>query len=215
MKKRFTTLALAMLLACSLAIPAGAATTENSTVTTPSGQIVLELDYMDFYQNQDYYMNLVYEKDYTLHFNVPEEYQELEDARQAEAANVVGELMTGPEGNGIVTYDTKVPTEAHNIATQGTYKYEATATYSDIYTNYYYIGSSWYVVTVNNRNYDTTAMLRVTAYNVYADATMYYTNGTTIHKYTMSGTGATANMKHFYLKFHAPVKADGTIARGS
>ncbi len=34
---------------------------------------MLELECMDFYENQDDYMSLVEEKDYTLHFDVNEE----------------------------------------------------------------------------------------------------------------------------------------------
>ena len=66
---------------------------------------------------------------------------------------------------------------------------------------------------MNNHNY-TNELLTVTAYNVISKGTMAYKSGTTIEKYTMSGTGATANTKHFYLKFHAPVNVTGTIARG-
>lgn len=213
MKKRFVTLVLALVLACSLAIPVGAVVAQEPTTAAPSERIVLELEYMDFYENQDYYMSLVRDKDYTLHFDVPEEYQELEDARQAENGTAVQALVPGPEAGDIVPYGPTVPTVAHNISTQGTYSFNGEAAYTDLYTNRYFIGSAWYIVTVNNHNH-TNELLTVTAYNVISKGTMAYKEGTTIEKYTMSGTGATANTKHFYLKFHAPVNVTGTIARG-
>ena len=50
MKKRFVTLILALILACSLAIPAGAVVAQEPTTAAPSERIVLELEYMDFYE---------------------------------------------------------------------------------------------------------------------------------------------------------------------
>ena len=51
MKKRFVTLILALILACSLAIPAGAVVAQEPTTAAHSERIVLELEYMDFYEN--------------------------------------------------------------------------------------------------------------------------------------------------------------------
>lgn len=204
MKKKMMSMCLALSLVFALAIPAGA--TVEGSINTDYKEVVLELEYMDFYENQEYYMSLVCDKNYTLHFDLNDEYRELEQARLAESVSAVDEMQPS------MTRGTSVPTQAHDIR-KGKLSFAGEAVYSDLYTNYYCIGSSWYVVSLINDDADYRP-LRVTAYNVLSSqTTTSFPAGGTIKKYTMTGTGATAPSKHFYLRFSAPVNVSGTIER--
>lgn len=212
MKKKLSFLLCAVIVCNTLSFTAFAA--EKTDTTNNPEDVVLELEYMDFYMNQDYYMSLVEDKNYTLHFDVPKEYEAQEMERQRQNSAKIQALVPSVGSDALSPRGTTVPTTAHNI-TQGSYSFKGDADYSNLYTEKYCIGSAWYIVTVNNNNY-TNYQLRVTAYNVLSSQeTTYFSPGTTVKKYTMTGTGATANTKHFYLKFHAPVKVSGTIARGT
>jgi len=203
--KKVISFMLVVTMALSLVTFASAAT-EYDAVSVAEEETVLELEYMEFYENQDYYMDLVETKGYTLHFYVDEEHRDLEMARQAEDVNCVDEMSS------VMTRGTTVPTKEHNIL-NGALSFEGKADYSDLYTNYYCTGSSWYTVTVNNYIYSN-RMLTVRAYNVLSgQETTTFPSGTTIKKYTMKGSGATAPRNHFYLRFDAPVNVSGTIAR--
>lgn len=206
MMKRILCPVLVLSMAISLTTFAGA----SSEMTTPAveGERVLELEYMEFYNNQDYYMSLVEEEDYTLHFYVEEEYRELEAARQAESVNCTDELQP------IMTRGTNPPTKEHKIF-KGALSFSGKALYSNLYTNYYCTGSPWYNVTINNYRQGN-QMLTVKAYNVLSSqTTTAFRAGTTIKKYTMAGIGHVPVQNHFYLCFYAPVDVSGTIAKAN
>lgn len=207
MKKKISILLCAIMMCNVLSATAFATETPTENISNNNEEIVLELDYMDFYENQDYYMSLVRDHNYTLHFDPGEEYLDLELARIAENAAASDTLTP------VVSRGTTAPTQGHDI-TKGKLTFNGKSSYSDLYTNKYCTGSSWYVVTLLNHTY-TSRMLKVTAYNVLSSQQVTnFSSGTTVKKYTMSGSGATAPTKHFYLKFTAPVDASGYIERG-
>lgn len=206
MVRRVLCAVLMLSVAISCTTFAGASMEEVTPIV--EGERVLELEYMDFYNNQDYYMRLVEEEDYTLHFYVDEEYRELEAARQAESVSCTDELKP------VMTRGTTPPTQEHRIFT-GNLSFEGKSSYSNLYTNYYCTGSPWYNVTINNYRQGN-QMLTVKAYNVVSSqTTTAFRAGTTIKKYTMAGIGNVPVQGHFYLCFYAPVDVSGTIAKAN
>lgn len=204
--KKIISLCLMLVIAFALAISAGAAEGEPET-TVPEEGPVLVLEYVDYCENEDYYLSLVDDKNYTLRIQANEEQQELERAKILEKASYVDELCPA------IARHAYVPTQGWNIVSKGTYTMNGHSENSDLYTSYYFTGSSWYQVTVFNYNQTTPTEIR--AYNVLSSQTTTICPAGEIlkKKYTMSGTGATANTKHFYLRFSAPVKVTGTIER--
>ncbi len=202
MKRKLFSFVLTLSLSLSLVTVVGAAE------PTMGEEKVLEIECMDFYENQDYYMSLVEEKDYTLHFDVTNENRDFVLAKMAEGASDTAELQPA------VTRGLTAPTQGHNINT-GSLTFNGDAEYSNLYTNKYCTGSDCYVVTLLNDTYEA-AELKVTAYNVLRPYQItYFPAGVTVKKYIMSGTTyASAIKQHFYLQFHAPVHASGTIAKG-
>lgn len=207
MKKSIFSFLLLLSLAFSLSIFAGASV-ENPEAISDGEEIVLEIECMDFYNNQDYYMNLVQEKNYTLHFDVTDENRDFVLAKMAEGASEAADLSP------IMTRGLSAPTQGHNINT-GSLTFNGDADYSDLYTNKYCTGADRYVVTLLNDTYGA-QNLTVTAYNVLRPYQItYFPAGVTVKTYLMSGTTYSAAIQqHFYLKFHAPVHVAGTIEKG-
>lgn len=204
--KKIILLCLMFILAFALAISAGATEGEPETTVSEEGP-VLVLEYVDYYENEDYYLSLVDDKNYTLRIQANEEQQELERAKMLEKASCVDELCP------VIARHAYVPTQGWDIVSKGTYTLEGLSSTSALYTNYYFTGSSWYRLTVLNCN--ESSPTGITAYNVLSSQTTTTCRAGEIlkKKYTMSGTGATANTKHFYLRFSAPVNMTGTIER--
>lgn len=222
--KKFISIFMSALMLCGV-LSATAFANEESTEIETSDAPVLELEYMDFYENEDYYMNLVEEKGYILHYNVPAEYDELECERIAKNAAENTELVPS------LTRGTSAPTKGVSTTGGGLrYSFAGHALYSTLYTDTYYTGATHYVVNFYNRNYLLEDMgisnggnlsLQVRAYNVVssmANKTIGNTgnpNGTGyVVKYAMNGNSVTAKNARFYLSFSAPVYAAGYI-RGS
>ena len=188
--KKFISIFMSALMLCGV-LSATAFATEETTEVETSAELTLKLEYMDFYENQDYYMDLVRDKDYTLCIDVPEEYQELEEARIAEGANDTDEMV--PD----IARGAGIPTVGHSIL-QGSYTFKGEATYTNLYTEKYVYGNTQYIVTVNNSRYGNQA-LTCKAFNVVSNSQFTCNAGSTVvKKLTMKGSGPTAISAHLF-----------------
>lgn len=216
MKKIICSLMSILMLCTVFCATAFAGTTEIPEATTPAEPPILELEYMDFYENEDYYMNLVIEKDYTLHYNVPAEYEELERARIAKDADT----PNGIDLYSIMSPGDYPPTVEKKTVPGTKYYFNGESHYGDRYTLNYYTGATHYVASIHNANSTNSSAqnlkLHVIANGVIpSQSSKYYDEGTTVTKYTMSGNEVTAKKGHFYLCFKGPMTADGYIMPSS
>lgn len=93
-----------MVFACAL--PAAADNYE-----APNTEKELKLEYMEFYENQEYYKTLAKNEGYRLVISVGKEYEDLETARLEAEAQEIDELVPGTMARG-----TEVPTKKYNVA---------------------------------------------------------------------------------------------------
>lgn len=190
---------------------------EDPAYSSDEGGIVLELDYMDFYENEEYYMNLVIEKDYILHFNVPDECRELERERRERnkrVEQVNGEFIGLTPA--ISRYDYIPTIGIHTTPGTGqSFHVKGNSSLVTLYTNNYYTGSTHYIFDFENTNY-TNVKLHIKAYNVIdSQSSKYFSSGSYVIKYTMKGNSTTAKQQRFYLQFDPPVHAEGDIIPSS
>ena len=208
MKKRLITLMLALSLAFALAIPAGAAVVDAMVPTdVPEPTVVtdkpeLYLDYMEFYNNQEYYKNLVLTEDYRLFINVGEEYADMEYARIMDGADEVDTLTSN-----VLTRGTSIPDDEWNINTKGTYHFTVDTDAPTIYTKYYFTGANAYLLTVFN------------PYNSSGGATIYGAIGSPLKVNAFFGTViqkySSLMGSRFYVGFHKPAHISGSIEKAS
>ena len=106
--KRFLSIFLSLVMISS-ALSSSVFAAEAQGYGSDNSQILYVDDYMEFYENQDYYMDLVDNQHYVLVIDVPDEYLEMEKTRIAGGAEV-NALTEGPTTRG-----TSVPTRAWNV----------------------------------------------------------------------------------------------------
>lgn len=180
----------------SLAIPCSATTT--SETSNMEGTEIHVDEYMDFYNNQQYYKNLV-AQGYTVIVNVGEEYAEMEEARIEAESNEMDELIES-KGRG-----TSVPTARWNINTEGKYSFSGSAAYSTLYLGYLIYGHDGYGTTVYNKSETNT--LTVNAHGCISERSFTVDPLTSrLEKFTMFSAS-----NNFYLSFNAPSYFSGTI----
>nr|WP_325299883.1 hypothetical protein [uncultured Dysosmobacter sp.] len=142
-KRRFFScvlfIALALTLApCSLAV---------EVVQTENDKEIYVADYMEFYNNQSGYYSLAKEG-YRIIIDVPEEYENLEEARIAElAGDTQKEILTPSVARG-----TSWPTKTHDVVKDGMYYFEGSTSSYPLYTNYAFVGDYGYVAGFHNRS---------------------------------------------------------------
>ena len=88
----------------------------------------LHLEYMEFYDNQDYYKNLARNQGYRLVISVGPEFEELEEARIRADNSEFDGLVPAQISRGV-----DVPTRKHNVAKKE-YKISGRAVQSTLYT---------------------------------------------------------------------------------
>ena len=163
----------------------------------------LHVEYMEFYNNQQYYKDLAKNEGYTIIINVGEEYADLENERISIEATQSDELVSGKQAR-----DASVPQDEWNVLTQGTKGFSGTATNTICYTVYKFYGCTSYEVSIYNSSpYNT---LKYRFYNTGDDATYSLSTGTSIIKYVPLNSNT-----RFYLGFYAPGQATGYIAQDS
>lgn len=193
--QKITAFVLALL---CLQVPTVSATTVD---VQESDSMELYVEYMEFYDNQQYYKELAKNEGYTIVINVGEEYADLENERIANEAVQIDELVSGMQAR-----DASVPQEEWNVLTQGTKGFSGTATNTICYTKLKYYGCTAYEVSIyNSSSYNT---LNYRFYNTGDSTTYSLSTGTSIIKYVPLNPET-----RFYLGFDAPGQATGYVAR--
>ena len=161
----------------------------------------LHLDYLEFYENQDYYNNLARTEGYRLVVYVGEEYAELEEARIASESESVHTLIP------VTTRGLSIPSKGWNIANKGPYSFKGIAQHQPLYTDCYITGYTSYKVTAyNGSNAKTSAQ----AWGVRVGFEPFSCPArSTVIEYFVP----TSSSSHFYLKFFPYVDIKGTIAK--
>lgn len=105
-------------------------------------------DYMEFYNNQDEYYSLAKEG-YRIVIDVPDQYENLEEARLEALANDAAEndSLEPSQSRG-----TMYPTKSHDIIKDGMYFFEGATSNYPLYTNYYFDGDYGYRANFHNRS---------------------------------------------------------------
>ena len=197
MRKLQKITALILALFC-LQVPTASATTVDVQETD---SMELHVEYMEFYNNQQYYKDLAKNEGYTIIINVGEEYADLENERIANEAVQIDELVSEKQ-----TRDGTPPTQPWNVLTQGTKGFSGTATNSICYTKFLYCGCTSYEVSIYNSSPHNTLYFRF--YNTGDGTTYSLSTGTSVIKYV-----ALNPETKFYLGFDAPGQASGYVAR--
>ena len=192
-----------LIMVCSIfSLTAFAADTSNAIVVR--GDVARIEDYMEFYNNQHYYINWARENGYSLSINVPAEYMEIEKAR------ILGENSDASINNflsGIVTRGLKPPTAIWNIPQKGKYGFTVETASSKVYSNYKFSGKTSYVMnTLNTSNVSSGG----TVYGVIGGSKSFSTTGSS----TVINFFYTSNLTSspIYLCFNAPAYLYGNIS---
>ena len=200
--KKFTRIicvVLCMVMAMSLPMGVSADSYTNADTTKK-----LELEYMEFYNNQEYYKALARNEGYTLIISVGEEYEALETARLKAEAQEIDELIPGNKTRG-----TTVPTSKYNVAKKQ-YTISGHSVQSTLYTQKKVYGAINYEMSIHNKYSATSGLtLKVTTDGFIQSGDMYFfvDPGKTVLKY--GSTHHTSDL--VYLAFRAPVSVDGYI----
>lgn len=161
----------------------------------------LHLDYLEFYENQEYYDNLARTEGYRLVINVGEEYAALEEARIASESGSIHDLIS------TTTRGANVPTQGWNIANKGPYSFKGTAQFQPIYTDVYVTGYTSYKVTAYNKS---NARTPAQAWGVSGGFEPF---SCPAHSTVIEYFVPVSSSSHFYLKFFPYVDVTGTIAK--
>ena len=206
--KRFFNFILGCVLFVSCAIPCAAVS--NNPENT---EMDLHLEYMEFYNNQEYYKNLAKTQGYTLIISVGEEYAQMETERINAAVQQNDEVLPATDAP-ISTYGVEVPTSKHNVSWWGKYKIDGLSVQSTLYTEKKVYGVTDYEFSLYNRydeDSDLTFKVTTHGFNKSGDDYFYVDPGeTVIRYYQTSKTSDTA-----YLEFRAPVNVEGYIQKGT
>lgn len=206
--KKLTSLMMAMVMSVScMAFTANAVeATDDAEVTQQNpavkvtGDVARIEDYMEFYNNQDYYIDWARENGYSLSINVPDEYMEVEKQR------ILGDDYAGEVLTGMVTRGLSAPTAVWDISQKGKYEFSVNSSASKIYTNYKFKGQTTYCMsTLNMSNVSSGG----TAYGVIGGPKTFSTfgSGTVINFFNTSTLASSS----FYVCFNAPAYLVGSI----
>lgn len=177
-----------------------AVSSENETIPNED-ETVLDLEYMDYINNQAYYDALVMDEGYTLYVQVGEEYKEQEKERLAQNAEADSELLPP------LTRGVDVPTSVYNLSTtKSKYTFRGTG---PVHTNYMFSGQTLYKISVYNSN---SGNLTVQVYNAaiskdYADYSFEVPGGTTV----VSRENTESSTDNVYLFFIQNMSFNGYI----
>ncbi len=200
--KRFLSIFLSLVMISS-ALSSSVFAAEAQGYGSDNSQILYVDDYMEFYENQDYYMDLVDNQHYVLVIDVPDEYLEMEKTRIAGGAEV-NALTEGPTTRG-----TSVPTRAWNVNTNGTYSFSVSTAKTPIYTNYYFVGANAYRMSVLNTSNVVPAGAYVYGYSSGRKFVETYSSKTSTVVYSFPIANPNS---HFYVCFLAPSYLMGSIS---
>lgn len=201
MKILKTLIALSAVLSCLVSSSFATNPIQSSDI---SSKPELHLEYLEFYENQQYYKDLARTNGYRLVINVGDEYADLERARIAQEQENASSLIPVSGARGA-----SVPTKEWDISKKGTYRFEGYANNSPLYTQYYITGWTSYEVSVYN-NWDK-YVTQGFAYGTTRGANVGVnfscdTQTTTIEYFTCKSDS------HFYLMFQQPADVEGYIA---
>ena len=184
---------------CSI-FPLSAFASSSPDAVRVDGNIAYIDDYMEFYNNQDYYNNWAFSNGYSLAVNVPSEYMDLEIERIV-GNSTIHELSSEPLTRGL-----SIPTATWNLSEKGKYSFSVESAASPIYTNYKFTGThAIHVLTtlsISNRS---------------AGGTAYGVDGGPQDFSTSTGTSISTLLftseynYSFYLRFNAPAYLIGSI----
>ncbi len=163
-------------------------------------QLILHVEYPDFYNNQQYYINLAAFHGYTIYVNVGQEYSEVERNR-IESKSASTHVLRDQFTRGI-----SEPTEPWNCRIKNELSFDTHNVTSARYTDYYVYGSLAYVVSVYNR-YDHCSITYVPHGHKSDVQSVEVPASTTVIQYF--GTEQTSD--HFYLGFRPPCSCEGYI----
>jgi len=190
---------------CTMAFAAEAPKSTTSPTVVPVKGPELHLEYTEFYNNQDYYMDLVRNEDYVLYIDVGEENLETEIARLTDGATV-------DRWEPSLSRGTNPPSKGYNIVSEGTYHFSVDTPRSRIYSNYYFVGASSYIVSMTNTSNVTPAgggAINAMPYSFTAGT------HTTVQKFnviSLPGMVATATPFSFFC--NGPTYVYGTVEKG-
>lgn len=196
--KRLICLSLIFILISSLATPVFALSTNSSEST----DLILNLEYMDFYNNQDYYRTLARENGYTLVISVDDEYIELEKERIS-SNNSKNRAVVDSD---IIPYGSSAPTTPWNCYEKNKRTFSTDNANTTVYMNYYVIGSTTYEVSCTNL-YSHAAITYKTHGNSSGTQTVSVPKSSTVIKCFSVDTDRTP----FYLSFPAPSRTEGYV----
>lgn len=183
----------------NLAIPCFAFSSEANEDST---DLVLHLEYMEFYNNQEYYKEFARTNDYTLIISVGEEYIDLETSR-IYGSNSKDRTITDNE---IVPYGSSAPTDPWNCYLKNKRPFNTDNANSTVYMEFYVIGGTTYEVSCTNL-YDHQSITYKTHGNSSGTQTISVPKSSTVIKYFAVDTDSTP----FYLSFPAPSRTRGYV----
>lgn len=189
---------LAFALVASLLLVPGVVAVGMEVQSTDNDEI--QVAYMEFYNNQEYYYNLAREG-YTIIILVGEAYADVEKERLEDDSEQTNALLPGT-----MTRGSTVPTASWNVISLGKYDFSGSATQSSLYTNYKLCGSTSYLITVYNE-YDSTSISGVVHGVQESDRTFTVAPLTTmVRVYNTS-----SKYDYIYLGFYPPVRVSGSV----
>ena len=193
MKKR-----LSLLLVCIL-IFSVVPTVGKASEIEESKDIYVE--YLEYYDNEEYYVNLAKNYGYTIYIHVGEEHAEEEAARFG-----ISEESLNKNGEEIEPRGLSIPTSLWDISSQGKDDIDGFSNSTPLYTEFKYYGITHYGVRLYN--YSTTNTLTCVPSNFYEFGDTF----TLEPRYSVLKfmTAYNTNTK-VYLKFFAPCYVKGYI----
>lgn len=196
--KKLIALALVSILFFSLTTPVFA----SSTYEAEDTDLILNLEYMEFYNNQEYYRTLAAVEGYTLIISVDDEYIQLEEER-------IGCSSTenrAVDNDGITPYGASVPNNSWNCYLKNERSFSTDNANTTRYMDYYVIGGTTYEVSCTNL-YNHAAITYKTHGNSSGTQTVSVPKSSTVIKCFSVDTDTTP----FYLSFPAPCRAKGYV----
>lgn len=197
--KQIISVVLTIIMIVSFTIPCYATSNQNNETADK----VVYVEYLEFYDNEQYYKDLAKNDGYTVFIHVGKEYAEIEMQRLKSVAECSNRLIGNTQARG-----SSVPTDTWNIHTQGAYFLEdpSTAVTSVLYTNFKIYGCEAYEASIFNE-YDHTSI------TYYMHGHSSGPNSVTVPPLTRAlnyyGTGDSS--QYIYASFSPPVCVSGFI----
>lgn len=161
----------------------------------------LHVEYMDFYNNQEYYEDLVANQNYIIYINIGTEYIDLERSRIQ--SQTVSNSQYYPD---IVARGTSIPTSSFNVHKLGTKNVNGSNVNSYLYSEVTYTGCVAYTISITNL-YDHRSITCDPVGNTSGPDTFTIPALHTV----LANIGTGDASREFYLKFPPPAWVEGYV----